>query len=357
MSSFVPSIRKKTILRVSIVATLAAFLIVFQNCGPARLGTSGQSAQTMSMSPSPPPAPPARVLQDRWESLPPGAPAGRLGATAVSSGDHVYIWGGEVSTGQLKTGLIYNLATKTWTAMADNSPLTGRHAHSAVLAGAKMYIFGGGIANGGSAPPTSDGASYDITTGEWSTVFNMPLSPRWGHAAVWTGSKIILWGGKSGPNAIDHYSDGVIFDPVTRAFQPMSNQNAPSARAHAAVVWTGTKMIVWGGYDSADSFADGAAYDPANNTWETLPTSSLGKRGWPMAAWSGSRFVVFGGLSQVDGAALPFGSSNTWSTISTGPLLSARGGAASCWTTRGLFIWSGIAPDWSTYFNDGAIYY
>ncbi len=33
------------------------------------------------------------------------------------------------------------------------------------------------------------------------------------------------------------------------------------------MAWTGTEMIVWGGGDANTDLADGAAYDPATNSW------------------------------------------------------------------------------------------
>ena len=52
------------------------------------------------------------------------------------------------------------------------------------------------------------------------------------------------------------------------------------------MVWTGRRMIVWGGYEVAVEgtgalpvFDDGAAYDPATNAWASLPPApSLGGR-------------------------------------------------------------------------------
>lgn len=42
-------------------------------------------------------------------------------------------------------------------------------------------------------------------------------------------------------------------------------------RFDPAVVWTGDEMLVVGGYDrNGDEFDDGAAYDPATNTWRSI---------------------------------------------------------------------------------------
>ena len=46
---------------------------------------------------------------------------------------------------------------------------------------------------------------------------------------------------------------------------------APIApRSEYAAVWTGKKMIIWGGYSGNTQYSDGAAYDPATRTWTKL---------------------------------------------------------------------------------------
>src|SRR5262249_47390557 len=67
-------------------------------------------------------------------------------------------------------------------------------------------------------------------------------SPRAYHVAVWTGSLMLVWGGKSGGGVL---GDGAMYDPDKRTWTAMSNANAPSPRAFATAVWADTKMIVW----------------------------------------------------------------------------------------------------------------
>ena len=42
----------------------------------------------------------------------------------------------------------------------------------------------------------------------------------------------------------------------------MVQAGAPSPRHAHSAVWTGTEMIVWGGYDGTDALADGGRYVP-----------------------------------------------------------------------------------------------
>src|SRR5439155_3158213 len=78
---------------------------------------------------------------------------------------------------------------------------------------------------------------------------------------------------------------------------------APSARCSHTAVWTGSVMVVWGGYGgTAGSFDTGGRYDPAADTWTA--TSTVGApsaRGGHTAVWTGSVMVVWGGNNLVTG--------------------------------------------------------
>src|SRR5882724_7178294 len=59
--------------------------------------------------------------------------------------------------------------------------------------------------------------------------------------------------------------EGGCVDDTWRATTLM---NAPSARVYHTAVWTGTEMIVWGGFDSAGNALDtGGRYDPITDSW------------------------------------------------------------------------------------------
>jgi len=47
---------------------------------------------------------------------------------------------------------------------------------------------------------------------------------------------------------------------------PTSIVNAPTAREWYATVWTGSEMIVWGGWDSTNYLNSGGRYNPATDT-------------------------------------------------------------------------------------------
>ena len=87
---------------------------------------------------------------------------------------------------------------------------------------------------------------------------------------------MVVWGG------IDSVSGwvntGGIYDPATDTWTAMSTTNAPSARDVHTAVWTGSKMVVWGGRepDSGIRINTGGVYDPVTDTWvETIDRRML----------------------------------------------------------------------------------
>jgi hypothetical protein len=134
----------------------------------------------------------------------------------------------------------------------------------------------------------SDGARYDPDSDQWSPITNVgaPSARRW-HAAVWTGSEMIVWGGRTDTN------DGGIYDPATDTWRATSTVGAPSARKQHTAVWTGSEMIVWGGEPITD---EGGIYDPATDTWTTMTIEGAPlTRNEHSAVWTGSEMIVWGG--------------------------------------------------------------
>jgi hypothetical protein len=70
-----------------------------------------------------------------------------------------------------------------------------------------------------------------------------PLAGRHGHTAVWTGSEMIVWGGFGGSSL----NTGGRYDPTANSWSAVTTSGAPVARNAHTAVWTGSEMIVWGG--------------------------------------------------------------------------------------------------------------
>src|SRR5206468_3899152 len=104
------------------------------------------------------------------------------------------------------------------------------------------------------SPP--DGCADDTWTATSTT--SAPAA-RDTHTAVWTGSEMIVWGGYNGSDL----NTGGRYNPGTDSWTATSTTSAPAARDQHTAVWTGSEMIVWGGVDSGSVLNTGGRYNPA----------------------------------------------------------------------------------------------
>ena len=169
----------------------------------------------------------------------------------------------------------------------------GRFAHTAVWTGSKMIVWGG---VGGSSHNT--GGRYDPTTDSWTPTSTASApEARYNHTAVWTGSEMIVWGGW---NNDTFFNTGGRYDPSTDSWTATSTTNAPEAREHHTAVWTGSEMIVWGGSNSVNGSNTGGKYDPNTDSWMATSTANApSSRYLHTVVWTGDEMIV---ISQFCGA-------------------------------------------------------
>ncbi|PYI95312.1 MAG: galactose oxidase, partial [Verrucomicrobia bacterium] len=67
---------------------------------------------------------------------------------------------------------------------------------------------------------------------------------------------MIIWGG--GADNSTYLNTGARYNPGTDSWTATSTTNAPKARSSHRAVWTGSEMIVWGGYDGTNFLNTGA---------------------------------------------------------------------------------------------------
>ncbi|HIO72679.1 MAG TPA: hypothetical protein EYN38_06190, partial [Flavobacteriales bacterium] len=105
--------------------------------------------------------------------------------------------------------------------------------------------------------------------GSWVVVShaNTPRARSF-HTAVWTGNRMIVWGGHDTPSS--PLKSGGMYDPLADTWSSMSVQNAPETRSFHTAVWTGNRMIVWGGYSGKNTLSTGGMYDPLADTWSSM---------------------------------------------------------------------------------------
>lgn len=194
-----------------------------------------------------------------------------------------------------------------------------------------------GEVGGSTLPPSTQATTVDLantlTPGTSETLPVSPLAGRIDPMAVWTGSRVIIWGGAAPKPASGEtpFDDGALYDPVARSWTMLPP--APiSARCNAATVWTGTEMLVWGGSDNGTSLTDGAAYSPTTNTWRPLPTFDMNATVRPTTAWTGTEMIVLDGINGTPHGGAYNPTSDTWRTVATPPGRSATPYPQAVWT-------------------------
>ena len=166
-----------------------------------------------------------------------------------------------------------------------------------------MVVWGGAVG----FSLLNDGGRYDPASDAWLPITtNGAPTGRYDCAAVRTGREMIVWGGGRlvQPNVSVQLSDGARYDPATDSWSPLNSVGSPSARSLATAVWTGSEMIVWGGYGSGGSgplgLNTGGRYNPASDSWSPVPvTGAPSIRYAHSAVWSGTEMIVFGGVDNV----------------------------------------------------------
>ncbi len=100
-------------------------------------------------------------------------------------------------------------------------------------------------------------------------------------------------------------------------WDPISTTGEPTARGRYSAVWTGQKMVVWGGFDGTNYKSDGAIYDPVADTWGAVEntTGVPAERADHPAVWNGYHMFTWGGQNTngvlADGYKLTFTSTDT----------------------------------------------
>jgi hypothetical protein len=270
------------------------------------------------------------------------------------------IVGGTITGAQLANGAVTALN------IASNSITSGQLANGAAAgnlnAGGQSGVASGGIIL------SSNANSAELLNAGYVKLGRAELGERWqarglatapsarsSHTAVWTGTEMIVWGGY-GVSA--NLNDGGRYDPALNTWTSLATGGAPSPRTGHAAIWNGGEMIVWGGTDGTAIYADGARYNPVSNQWLPIPASPLmAARTYHTAIWSGTEMIVWGGLGS-NSVPLNTGGrfASTWRTntsLINAP--AARYVHRAVWTGTKMIVWGG-AINGSSFLNTGAQY-
>jgi N-acetylneuraminic acid mutarotase len=245
----------------------------------------------------------------------------------------------------------------TWTPTNLTGAPDGRVSHTAVWTGSEMIVWGGDTCF--LSCDVNTGGRYNPSTDSWTatSTANAP-DGRHSHTAVWTGTEMIVWGGFS--LGIGDLNTGGRYNPAIDSWTATSTANAPNARSFHTAVWTGSEMIVWGGEDLVGTcFNTGGRYDPGTDSWmATSAANAADAREGHTAVWTDNEMIVWGGLDQnfvrlnTGGKYNPI--TDNWTATSTTNAPDARSGHTAIWTGSQMIVWGG--GNGSVPFNTGARY-
>lgn len=252
------------------------------------------------------------IATNTWTLLP---VANKHNATIFSllwTGTKLIAWGGgyyDTNTDNwvyLNTGKSYTPGNSSWENIStvNAPPVYGNfRLPPLVWTGSKMIVYGLNIDNF-----THYGAEYNPDTDTWQTMPVAPAEPHFKARAVWAGTemfiynynqpsllytplpegkwnetptpssniinegftmtpasnKIFIWGGQTGANVA--VNTGWQFNLSTLTWTPINLTNAPAPRTNHTAVWTGSKLITYGGH----SYDLTPAIDSAYNTFHEL---------------------------------------------------------------------------------------
>ncbi|HEY7160258.1 MAG TPA: Ig-like domain-containing protein, partial [Acidobacteriota bacterium] len=213
-------------------------------------------------------------------------------------------------------------------------PITGRFWHSAVWTGTEMIVWGGFWND-----YWNDGGRYNPATDSWSPT-NLVGAPevRRSHTAVWTGSEMIIWGGDGYTGDLNN---GGRYNPVSDTWQPISSSNAPPASTGASAVWTGAKMIIWGGSSNNNI---PWRYDPAQDSWSAgsivnAPEDVIAN----VTVWTGKEMIIWGGNLFFGPGQRYNPQTDKWKSMSTINAPPSVALASAIWTGNEMIVWGGFA--------------
>ena len=217
----------------------------------------------------------------------------RYGAAAVAGGDYVYVIGGD--DGQTYLGDIERFDVRTHEVIRLTDGLTARRYHGAVLAGGKIYVFGGQRVNPLSNSELMEATVdvYDLATGLIAKGTPMPTPRGYAATVLFKGKVYVIGGCYLHGNSFVQTGLMEIYDLATGAWS--TGPAMPTAReCRAAVV--DDFILVPGGYRSRARVSQVEFFVVPENAWKRLP--DLCERvSANSVAFLGSELLLFGNFS------------------------------------------------------------
>lgn len=184
---------------------------------------------------------------------------------------------------------------------------TARSHHTATpLGGGRVLVVGGMSGSHAHGASAASAELYDAATDGWHSAGSMRTG-RFGHTATLLPSgKVLVAGGlvpgKSGQLT---YSDSAeLYDPASGAWAPAKSMPAPHAEHTATLLSNGTVLVAAGHRTTGPAepaLRDAQLYDPASDTWKTVPSlMRTARAGHTATLLPDGDVLLLGGSTQKD---------------------------------------------------------
>jgi N-acetylneuraminic acid mutarotase len=235
---------------------------------------------------------------DKWAQKKP-MPLSSHHVAFVGHNDKIYAFGGfklpesgPAAWVPLDNAWEYDPANDVWKALAPMPSKRG--AAAAAVVNGKIYVVGGvGLPEGsketGLHPMRAQGVTgrvdeYDPATNAWQTKASMP-TPRNHHVVAAVNNKIYAIGGRIGAAFITAGTNIDVveeYDPAMDTWGPLKARMPTARSASGSGVHNGRIYVAGGEFQDSRmlaAFKVVEAYEPATNTWHTMPSMQFPRHG------------------------------------------------------------------------------
>lgn len=134
-------------------------------------------------------------------------------------------------------------------------------------------------------------AALSFADRSWRRIQPFPLAPRFDPVTVWTGKELVVWGGHDRILR----TDGAAYDPATDSWRVLPEAGRTATRQDTGVTWTGSEAVFVGlpSWPGVEAASDAVALDPEAGTWRMLPRSPWSAEHRDVVAtWTGTEVLV-----------------------------------------------------------------
>jgi N-acetylneuraminic acid mutarotase len=208
----------------------------------------------------------------------------------------LYLLGFHAGSGQRMadgSSFAYDPAVDEWSDVAPQPPGTERGASCVTTYQGKAYLFGG--TNDIALP---DASTYDPVADEWAMLPPLPM-PRHHCLAAVVNDLIYIVSGRD-VVITEVHTQSFVYDPVAQSYAEVAPILTP--RGGTAGGELGGRIFVFGGEGNVDDpngiFHEAEVYDPASDSWASLPDMQVPRHGFGAAIIDDEIYLPGGSMSQ-----------------------------------------------------------